>query len=426
MRWWRRCCRIETVTLSAHSLLNGNAMSGIVKIIASFNAGRDPERLAMKYKAMRSSPFVFLRGTCHLFYERLPRAQVLDDAPPVWICGDMHLENFGSYKADNRLIYFDNNDFDEACLAPTLYELVRLLSSVLVGAVDLKLSRAQALALCHTAVDSYAAALAFGKSRWIEAETAAGMVRDLFDALANRTRAAHLDRRTVLKGKLRTLKVDGKKALPVGDKQRAAVTQFMNRFAASEPNPDFYRILDVARRIAGTGSLGVDRYAILVEGKGSPDCNFLIDLKEALPSSVMPHVRVPQPKWATEAQRVVDVQRRNQAVSQAFLHAVEFNQRSYVLRSLQPSEDRVALSDWDGKLPRLEEVVNSMAQLSAWAQLRSGGRQGSAIADELIAFGSRKDWQMPLVELAVQCEAQVIADWKAYCTAYDSGAFGAA
>jgi len=44
--------------------------------------------------------------------------------------------------------------------------------------------------------------------------------------------------------------------------------------------------------------------------------------------------------------------------------------------------------------------------------LRSVGRQGAAIADELIAFGNRKDWQMPLVELAVQCEAQVIDDRK--------------
>jgi uncharacterized protein (DUF2252 family) len=179
----------------------------------------------------------------------------------------------------------------------------------------------------------------------------------------------------------------------------------------------------VARRIAGTGSLGVDRYVILVEGKGSPDGNFLIDLKEALPSSVVPHVRTPQPAWQTEAQRVVEVQRRNQAVSQAFLHAVQFNQRSYVLRSLQPSEDRVALSDWNGKLPRLEEVVNSMAELSAWAQLRSGGRQKSSIADELIAFGNRRDWQLPLIELATQCESQVAADWKAYCEAYDGGAF---
>ncbi|MFM0643956.1 DUF2252 domain-containing protein [Paraburkholderia bryophila] len=398
-------------------------MSDIVKTMTRFNAGRDPERLAMKYQAMRSSPFVFLRGTCHLFYAGLPRDKILDEAPPVWICGDMHLENFGSYKGDNRLIYFDNNDFDEACLAPNLYELARLLTSVLVGAADLKLSRAQALALCHTALDSYGAALAFGKARWIEAETSVGMVRDLFDALASRPRAAFLDRRSVLKGKTRVLKVDGKKALPISDQQRAAVTEFMNKFAASQPNPDFYRILDVARRIAGTGSLGVDRYVMLVEGKGSPDSNFLIDLKEALPSSVMPHVRTPQPTWQSEAQRVVEVQRRNQAVSQAFLHAVDFNQRSYVLRSLQPSEDRVALSDWNGKLPRLEEVINSMAQLSAWAHLRSGGRQHSSIADELIAFGHRKDWQLPLIELATQCETQVADDWKAYCEAYDRGEF---
>ncbi|MGF6661299.1 uncharacterized protein (DUF2252 family) [Paraburkholderia atlantica] len=400
-------------------------MSDVAKIIASFNAGRDPERLAMKYKAMRGSPFVFLRGTCHLFYQRLPRANVLDDAPHVWICGDMHFENFGSYKGDNRLVYFDNNDFDEACLAPAPYELVRLLTSVLVGAADLKLSRAEALALCHTALDAYGVALAYGKSRWIEAETATGMVRDLFVALASRTRAAHLDRRTVLKGKTRMLKVDGKKALPVSDERRAAVVQFMQQFAATEPNPDFYRTLDVARRIAGTGSLGVDRYVILVEGKGSPDGNYLIDLKQALSSSVSAHVTATQPQWQTEAQRVVEVQRRNQAVSQAFLHAVEFNQRSYVLRSLQPSEDRVALADWDGKLPRLAAVINSMAELSAWAHLRSGGRQKSAIADDLIAFGSRRDWQLPLIDLATQCEAQVAADWKAYCEAYDRGSFEA-
>jgi uncharacterized protein (DUF2252 family) len=398
-------------------------MIDIPQTIAHFNAGRDPERLAMKYKAMRASPFVFLRGTCHLFYERLPQDELLDGAPPVWICGDMHLENFGSYKADNRLIYFDNNDFDEACLAPNLYELVRLLTSVLVGAGDLKLSRAQALALCHTAVQAYSATLAFGKARWIERETSSGMVRDLFDALASRTRAAHLDRRTTLKGKSRVLKVDGKKALPASDERRATVTQFMQQFAAGESDPEFYRVLDVARRVAGTGSLGVDRYVILVEGKGSPNGNYLIDLKEALSSSVVPHLHTPQPQWQTQAQRVVEIQRRNQAVSQAFLHAVEFNQRAYVLRSLQPSEDRVALKDWNGKLPRLEGVVNSMAELSAWAHLRSGGRQKSSIADELIAFGNRADWQMPLIERATQCETQVAADWKAYCEAYDGGAF---
>ena len=67
---------------------------------------------------MRKSAFAFLRATCHLFYEDLPKSPLLRKVPPVWACGDLHLENFGSYKGDNRLVYFDLNDFDEALLAP--------------------------------------------------------------------------------------------------------------------------------------------------------------------------------------------------------------------------------------------------------------------------------------------------------------------
>jgi uncharacterized protein (DUF2252 family) len=52
----------------------------------------------------------------------------------------------------------------------------------------------------------------------------------------------------------------------------------------TQPNPAFYEVLDVARRIAGTASLGIDRYVILIHGKGSPDRNYLLDLKQALPS----------------------------------------------------------------------------------------------------------------------------------------------
>ena len=80
---------------------------------------------------MRASAFAFMRGTCHLFYDQLPRSGVFKSAPPVWVCGDLHLENFGSYKGDNRLVYFDINDFDEAALAPVSWDLVRLLTSLL-------------------------------------------------------------------------------------------------------------------------------------------------------------------------------------------------------------------------------------------------------------------------------------------------------
>jgi hypothetical protein len=67
-----------------------------------------------------------------------------------------------------------------------------------------------------------------------------------------------------------------------------------------------------------------------------------------------------------------------------------------------------------------------MARLAAWAQLRSSGRDGSAIADTLIAFGARRDWRGPIVELAAAGAAQVAADWQAYCAGYDRGAFAIA
>ena len=116
------------------------------------------------------------------------------------------------------------------------------------------------------------------------------MVGALLDELRGRQRAAYLDSRTVRKGNQRVLRVDGKKALPISEKQRAKVTSFMHAFAAEQPNPAFYKVLDVARRIAGTGSLGVDRYVMLVEGKGSPDTNYLLDLKQALPCSLAPYL----------------------------------------------------------------------------------------------------------------------------------------
>jgi len=97
--------------------------------IEAFNQGRESERLALKLQALERSAFTFLRGTCHLFYADLPAHPLLQDAPATWVCGDLHLENFGTYQGDNRAVYFDLNDFDEAALAPCSWEVVRLLAS---------------------------------------------------------------------------------------------------------------------------------------------------------------------------------------------------------------------------------------------------------------------------------------------------------
>jgi len=395
----------------------------VIRRIHKANEGRDPERLAMKYAIMRGSAFSFLRGTCHLFYDRLPKGGVFKSAPLAWLCGDLHLENFGSYKGDNRLAYFDINDFDEAALGPLSWDLVRLLTSILIGAGTFGVDRTQARALCAQFIDAYAAALALGKARWVERETAQGMVKELLDRLRERSRAAFLDTRTINKDGRRLFRLDGKKTLPVSDAQRKRVTAFMKRFAKTQPDPAFYKVLDVARRIAGTGSLGVDRYAILVGGKGLPNQNYLLDLKQALPSSVASHRRREQPAWASEAHRVVALQQRMQAVPMAFLHAVMLGRRSYILRALQPLEDRVPLAKSHHDIENLAGVMRVMGQCTAWDHLRSSGRQGSATADELIAFANQKSWGRELLAAAKALSSKVEQDWQTYCDAFDAGGF---
>ena len=399
---------------------------GVAERIVEFNASRDPERLALKYRAMRANAFAFLRGTCHLFYEQLPASGPLKNAPLAWLCGDLHLENFGRYKGDNRLVYFDLNDFDEAVLAPSTWDLVRFLTSVLVGGETLGLSREQAKSLCRTYLSAYVAAIQDGKARWIERESAEGLVRELLDRLRERRRKTFLDSRTTRTGRKRSIRVDGKHALAVTRAERARITAFMRKFAKTQPNPAFYRVIDMARRIAGTGSLGVSRYVLLVEGKGSPDGNYFLDLKQALPSALALKVKWKQPKWKSEAHRVVALQRRVQAISMAFLTPVEMGGVPYVLRGLQPSEDRIALNDWRGHIERLESVMVTMGRLCAWAHLRASGRQGSAIVDEHIEFWAKRSRATKLLSQALECSKQVERDWQEYCWAYDKGVVSAA
>ena len=395
----------------------------LIQTLQAFNAGRDPERLAMKYERMRSNAFAFLRGSCHLFYGQLPDAGVLRKAPLAWVCGDLHLENFGSYKGDNRLSYFDLNDFDEAALAPASWDLLRFVTSVQVAASSLRLSAEDALTLGDLFLHSYSEALATGKSRWIERDTAQGAIGDLLNTLGERKRSVFLDKRTELKGKQRRFLLDGKKTLPVSDMQRAKVEQFVNGFAQTQSRPEFYQVLDVARRIAGTGSLGVERYAVLVAGKGKPDSNYLLDMKAAQASSLTAHLKVKQPKWLSHAHRIVSLQQRAQAVPMAFLQAVQMGKKPFVLRGLQPSEDRLALELVQQQVGQLRQVIETMGQMLAWSHLRCAGHAGSAIADELSDWGCQDGWQTKLLRAAQSCTRQVREDWTNYCHAFDDGFF---
>ncbi len=400
----------------------------VVDAIARHNAGRDPQRLAMKYARMAQSPFAFLRGSCHLFYASLPAAALLRGAPLAWSCGDLHFENFGSYQGDNRQVYFDIGDFDEAALAPASWDLLRLLASIQCGSDTLNATVDEALAVSLTCLAAYRAALGEGKPLWVERETSVGLINQLLSDLRQRERADFLAKRTTRDGRKRRLKLDGVKALPASDSQRQQVGEFMAAFAATQADPDFFRVLDIGRRIAGTGSLGLLRYVVLVAGKGSPDDNILLDLKESRPSALAPslaRLSIAQPAWADEANRIAAIQQRMQAVEHAFLHPVKLGALPCILKALQPSEDRVAIGEWgkrmgkrgNKKLERLEQVVADMARILAWDQLRASGRAGAANADALIDFARRDDWDAEILAATAEMTRTNRAQWQQFTQA---------
>jgi uncharacterized protein (DUF2252 family) len=152
----------------------------------------------------------------------------------------------------------------------------------------------------------------------------------------------------------------------------------------------------------------------LVRGDGGRDGNAIIDAKWPAPSCLARFDKVRQPRWKSEPERVVAVQQRMQGTTPALLDAVSIGRGGYVLRELQPSKDRLTLKDARGRPGRLRSVVSTMARVSAWAQLRSSGRQGSAVADDLIAFADDNTWQRPITDYGRLYASKVESDYQAF------------
>ena len=167
----------------------------------------------------------------------------------------------------------------------------------------------------------------------------------------------------------------------------------------------------------------MERYVVLVEGKGAPNRPALLDIKCARPSALEPYVPTQQPKWRVPAERVVAVQKWMQAASPALLHPVTIAGGSYIVRELQPREDRLDLTASHGKVGRLRAGVETMARVTAWGQLRASGRQGAAVADDLIAFGLDTRWHRQVLAYAERYGRHVERDWQAFRKALKEGFF---
>ena len=209
-------------------------MQTATKAILDHNRGRDPERLRMKLAAIRADVFAFFRGTCPLFYHTLQLDPSLTASPAVLACGDLHLQNFGSYKGDNRLVYFDLNDFDESCVAPVAFELVRFLASILVGAKSLGIDDKTASAMAAKFIEVYATNIVSAKPRWVERSLATGPVKKLLEDVRGRHRRDLIKARTHRKSGKIQLTIDGKRTLAASPQDRARAAAILAAYAGTQ------------------------------------------------------------------------------------------------------------------------------------------------------------------------------------------------
>lgn len=254
---------------------------------------RFPHLLAHKVARMTASPFALLRGAAPLFYELLERHPSLREGPPGkgWLVGDAHLENFGAYRAGvlrteetqrshtGEKVVFDLNDFDDAVVGPWRYDVLRLLTSLLLGGRETGSDGPRALGLCDALVDAYVGAAFHPRRAPPKAETVTRFV----EKVRERTRKEFLDARTeTVRGKRRLIR--GPRFEELSSKLRSKAERSFAKYAkriAREYRvaPEAFEVLDAAFRVAGTGSLGCLRVAVLVAGKGGLDGGWIFDMK---------------------------------------------------------------------------------------------------------------------------------------------------
>lgn len=331
-----------------------------------------PQLLARKLARMSASPLAYLRGAAPLYYELLVEHPELGEGPSGegWLIGDAHLENFGAFRtadaSGTESVVFDVNDFDEAVIGPFRWDVVRLLTSVILGSRELGSDGRQSVQLCAAILDGYAPALCEGTLP----VDAPAPVRRLLAKVATRTHKDLLDRRTERVGNARRF-VRGERyeelAAELIPKARIAFERYVQALDPDQHTArDHFEVLDLAFRIAGTGSLGGLRIAVLTCGKGDVDSRWVFDMKaEGTPSaSVLLGIPTQSP-----AERVLSAACACLENPPRMAGTTELDGQPMFVRRLLPQEDKLDLMHL-----RVEELPDLARYLGA--RLGAAHRRG--------------------------------------------------
>lgn len=257
----------------------------------------DPVAFRAKYRKMAREPHAFYRGTACLFYSDVTTET--DDwarhgAERIWIHGDLHVENFGTYlNSDGRLV-FDINDFDEAYLGRFTWDLQRFAASLALVAWQKALPEDAIRKLIARYARSYLAqvnhyvASASDDDFEITLDTAHGPVLVALEEARAMRRADLLDSVTIMQKGIRKFADDGTtRRLPREERTEvvAAFRAYLDTIPTSKrfDRELFYELRDVVGKSGfGIGSAGLPAYNVLVEGYSQAlDNDVVLSMKQA-------------------------------------------------------------------------------------------------------------------------------------------------
>jgi uncharacterized protein (DUF2252 family) len=308
-----------------------------VDLLESQSKNRVQELVPVRYGRMMTSPFAFYRGSAIIMAEDLshtPRTGI-----DVQACGDAHLANFGVFATPERNIVFDLNDFDETLPGPWEWDVKRLAASFILAGRHRGFDATTSRLAATSAVRTYGLRLReFAAMGNLEVWYSRIDVDMLYQSATAETRK-QLER-GVEKARLRDHLQAQAKLTEVVDGVRRIKDNppLIERVAGDRLTQEFieatfrdylktlqrdrrqllsrYRILDLATKVVGVGSVGTYCFIVLLEGRDEGDPLFL-QIKEANASVLEKHVG--KSGYANHAERVVEGQRYTQAASDIFL-----------------------------------------------------------------------------------------------------------
>ncbi len=328
----------------------------VLKLIEQSNVGRQQHLVPLRMERMAASPFAFLRGAAGIMGYDLFKTP--DIGCNVVLAGDAHLSNFGIYGSAQRELLFDINDFDETVIGPWEWDLKRLTASVNVAGRENGLNtRERAAAVAQTVMgyqDNMQRLESMGTMEiWYQhavpgRSNVLRKVPPKAQAVISKVCAKALQSDNIsLLGKIAEKGIDGhwkfREDPPiltfVTPAIRNQLISALERYAFTLRRErrhmlSKYRVMDVAHRVVGVGSVGTRAYLVLLMGRTDNDPLFL-QIKEATIPALAPYLPKREAEFTHDGQRVVVGQHALQASSDVMLGWTEIDGRTYYVRQMK-------------------------------------------------------------------------------------------